>query len=482
MNRIKTYSGWLLLWCCSAVLADRPLPQTQNRPNVLVILVDDLRTTLGCYGAEWMHTPSIDRIAEQGVLFEHAYAQYAVCGPSRASFLTGCYPETTRRFNNKGNFRDTCPDAVTLPGHFKAHGYSTQGIGKIFHDTHWDPASWTLPRIFEEGYGYAAEEIKGQVAGIDGLHEKNRSLPITECIDVPDNAYRDGMATDEAVKALRSAAGKPGQPFCLMVGYHKPHTPLCAPKKYWDVYDRESLALAPYQQMPEDSSEGVSYQGQYFRHFTGVPDEGEIPVDVQRRLLHAYYACVSYIDAQVGILIDELEKLGLSENTVIVLTSDHGYQLGEHGLWCKHSNFEDATLTPLIVLDPRMGAKWKGQRVVDMVELIDVAPTLWEGCGLPAVPGIDGASLAAYLEGGDDNRSLPVARSRYHGKAGRGVSIRVPGFRYTRWCNKNGEPVFEELYDYERDPEERQNHAVNPEYAAKLRMLRDVWDAQSIRP
>ena len=454
-----------------------PMIKAQEiKPNVLLIIVDDLKDSLGCYGQEQIHSPAIDSLAAKGTLFSRAYCQFALCGPSRASFFTAAYPQTNKVFNNRGYFRDQNPNAVTIPSHFKNNGYITQGIGKVLHDTKADSKSWTDERLFEKKFVYASKGLEDKVAGIDGIHKSNNLIPLVEGPDVPDNAYRDGIATEDALRSLKKFKSSE-KPFFLMVGYHKPHSPFNAPKKYWDLYERDKLKLAKYQKTPLGTSEKVMNQSRYLRSFKDMPKEGPWPEDKQRLVMHAYYACVSYIDAQIGKLLNELKTLDLDQNTIVVITSDHGYQLGEHGLWCKHTNFEDATKVPLIVYDPRLAPEFKGRKVNNIVELIDVAPTLWDLSGLPTAEKVDGRSFKKLLSGKDE--SFTLARSRYHRSGAHGFSIRYKDFRYTRWINpKTKKAMFEELYDYKNDPLETRNFLKNPEYSEILKELKAVWDKE----
>ena len=447
-----------------------------KKPNVLLIIVDDLRDSLGCYGKKEIHSPAIDLLAEKGTLFTRAYCQFALCGPSRASFFTASYPQTIKVFNNRGYFRDHKPKAITIPSHFKENGYITQGIGKILHDTKADTKSWTHERLFEKKYVYAGKEFIDKVAGIDGIHKSNNLLPLVEGPDVPDNAYRDGMATEDALRSLKKFKDS-NKPFFLMVGYHKPHSPFNAPKKYWDLYDRQKLQLAKYQKTPTGTSEKVMNQSRYLRSFKDMPKEGPWPEDKQRLVMHAYHACISYIDAQVAKLLNELKAQGLDKNTIVALTSDHGYQLGEHGLWCKHTNFEGATKVPLIIFDPRLKPEHQGRKVDNIVELIDLAPTLWDLSGLAKAAEVDGKSFKKLLT--ENSKEFTIARSRYHRAGTHGFSIRVKNFRYTRWIHpKTKKTVYEELYDYKNDPLETRNFVENPEYSKVLQKLKKLWNSE----
>ncbi len=438
--------------------------KADDRPNVLFIIADDLRDELGCYGDRHIHSPHIDSLARRGTTFASAYCQYALCGPSRASIFSGQYPRRNRVFNNRSHFRDHQPDAISLPQHFKNHRYRTRGIGKILHDTKKDDVSWTDGHFFDNDHVYASDQYRGRQALIDGSHPENKRLPLWEGPDVSDSAYRDGRYTGAATESLREYA-EGDRPFFLMVGYHKPHTPFNAPKKYWDLYNRDSIPLAGNQYPPAGAPAFAVAGARYVRTFKDIPQQGRFSDPLQRQIKHAYFACIAYIDAQVGILLRTLDELGLAENTIVVFTSDHGYQLGEHDLWCKHTNFETSTKVPLIVAAAQQAG---GGKVTDArVELIDLTPTLSRLCGLPAPAGTDGESFAPLLD--DPNAWSDrdtIAISRYHRSGNLGLSVRSRDYRYTQWrSSKTGELVAHELYDHRRDHAENTNVVDRPKYA-----------------
>jgi iduronate 2-sulfatase len=344
-----------------------------SRPNVLFIAVDDLRPELGCYGADHIVSPNMDRLAARGILFERAYCQQAVCNPSRTSLMTGMRPGTTGVTGNHVHFRDTHPGIVTLPEHFKQNGYHAAAIGKVYHgvfpdgasitkwDTMGDPQSWSVPAIrFGPRYYYteagiaAAKQMYEKVyrPSDPGPGDWTRKLvfgPATESPDVPDNTLYDGKVADAAVKALR-ALKVSGKPFFLAVGFIKPHSPYIAPKRYFDLYG--GVTLPDHPGFPVHAPGFAGHGSRELRRYTDQPRDGVIPEANQRRVRHAYYACISYIDAQVGRVLDELDRSGLGEHTIVVLYGDHGYHLGEQGLWGKTTNFELDTRVPLIVRAP----------------------------------------------------------------------------------------------------------------------------------
>ncbi len=454
----------MLLWCGA-------FPVTaQDRPNLLVIAIDDLRDELGCYGASHIHSPNIDSVAARGVRFDRAYCQYAVCGPSRASIFTGLRPDSTGVTSNKFHFRDRNPNIVALPQLFKNHGYWTQGLGKNLHNNMDDPPSWSEPYFFGEPRIYASDQHAGQLPGIDGIHAKNLQLPVLESADVDDHAYIDGTIADEALKSIRKA-GKLDQPFLLMVGFHKPHSPFNAPKKYWDLYSRETIQLAPNPFPPTDAPAFALNDWRYIRGFKGMPKKGLMPDELARQVKHAYFACISYIDAQVGKLLRELDAIGATDNTIVVIWSDHGYQLGEHGMWCKHTNFETSTKVPLIVADPR--SKAGGTTTSARVELVGLFPTLADLCSLPKPSHLEGESFARLVRdpaAWEDQDT--AAFSQFHRGGNRGLSIRTGRFRYTEWrAIKTGRLSARELYDHQRDPLENTNVAERVDYRASVANL-----------
>lgn len=444
------------------------LPAQGARPNLLIIGIDDLRPELNCYGAAHIHSPNIDRLAERGTLFEHAYCQYAVCGPSRSSMFTGRRPDTTKAYNNKTHFRDTLPDIASLPEYFKNNGYKSYGFGKVLHNTHRDPQSWSEPQLYLTENQYASPGYEDKKAGIDGYHASNKLIPLFEGPDVEDDAYRDGLTNIAAIAKLKSAA-QSDQPFLLFMGYQKPHTPFNAPKKYWDLYDPQELPLAPNPFPPQGAPGFAMSDWRYVHSFGGVPDEGPFPEPLARKTRQAYFACVSYIDSLVGDLIAALEETGEADNTIIALWSDHGYQLGDHGMWCKHTNFETSTRIPFIIVDPRKRSR--GQRSHARVELIDMYPTLADLAGLEAPEHIDGKSLAPLIANPKAwDKQDTLAFSQFNRGGNQGYSVRSKDFRYTEWRHaKTGKIVAQELYDHRSDPQENLNVAQSPERSDQLR-------------
>ncbi len=471
----------LLCGLCVFALSSLAAP----KPNVLLICVDDLKPILGCYGDKLVKSPNIDRLAARSVQFDRAFCNQAVCSPSRNSLLTGLRPQTLGIYDLGTNFRRARPDAVTLPQLFKQHGWRTEGMGKIFHVGHGntnDPASWSTPYWTANVVAYAlpASKAKSGLTREEALfsNKSAKDLPrgaAYESADVPDNTYPDGALADHAIERLRAAKEKPAEPFFLAVGFVKPHLPFVAPKKYWDLYDRASFKLAEVRAAPEGAPSYAPQSGGELRQYSGIPESGPIPDDLQRTLLHGYHAAVSYMDAQLGRVLAELDKLGLAQNTIVVLWGDHGWHLGDHGIWCKHTNYEQAARIPLLVAGPGVMA---GAKTGSLVETVDIYPTLAELAGLPAPAGLDGRSFAATLR-------HPVALTKDHtihvyprNAPGKGQvigrAIRTERYRLVEW-KKIGAPASEadlELYDYEADPLERKNlAATQPEIVAKLQAM-----------
>ncbi len=456
--------------CAAAVSSEA----NESRVNVLFIAVDDLRTELGCYGVKAIQSPNIDRLAAGGTVFDRAYCQQAVCSPSRTSLLTGLRPDSTKVYNLTTHFRTTVPDVVTLPQHFKNHGYFTRSVGKIYHDSLLDPASWSEPPAKAGRPMYATKENQALVArkrkaaagkkfATPSARYNARTGPSYEWADVPDNAYSDGSIADAAIGMLQEAKDKP---FFLAVGFYKPHLPFIAPKKYWDLYRREDIPMAANPFAPKGAPRLALSNWGELRAYEDIPPTGPLTEEKARLLKHGYYASVSYIDAQVGRLLDELKRLDLHRRTVIVLWGDHGWKLGEHGAWCKHTNYENDAHAPLICSAP--GQKSPNRHTRALVEFVDVYPSLCDLAGLPLPPHLEGTSFAPLLDS-PDRAWKNAAFSQYpRGRGVMGYSIRTDRYRLTRWLRPDGSEVARELYDHQIDPQENENIAENPEQADLL--------------
>ncbi len=463
-------------------------PQRRERLNVLLFIVDDLRPELGCYGSGLVQSPNIDSLAGRGTVFTRAYSPQAICNPARNGLLTGIRPDTLRVWDNNVHFRNLHPRAVTLPQLFKNHGYRSLGLGKIFHGTLPDPPSWSRPKfIIPPVFEYMSRETrerqrKRQEAArrlgmSQGWIDAYLRGPATESYDAPDNLYWDGVVAEVAIMTLEDLAER--GPFFLAVGFSKPHLPFIAPKRYWDLYDRGTLPLAGNNFLPRGAPAfAINGLTELACHedFVQVPNptEGQLNEDQARLLRHGYYACISFVDAQIGRILDALKFLGLRENTIVVLVSDHGWKLGEHGSWGKLTNYEIDTRTTMIVSAPE--AYGRGLRSDALVELADVYPTLAELAGLPAPPGLEGTSFVPLLE--DPARPW---KSAAFSQFARGFTYRFMGramrtdrHRYIEWRDRfdNG-LVAVELYHHEIDPEENENIAAAPENGELVRELGD---------
>jgi arylsulfatase A-like enzyme len=499
---MKSLAAFALLVCCTLI------GRAADRPNVLFIAVDDLRPEFGAYGFNYIKSPNLDRLARSGITFNRSYCQQAVCSPTRSSLLTGTRPDTTKVWDLVTHFRDALPNVVTLPQHFKNNGYFVQGMGKIYHGGFDDPASWSVPWQTPKAPTYGRSENlvynRGGAADPDaepapggakktgaakggGAKKtkaptaRNSRGPAFEGADVADNYYQDGKVCDLALKTMHEMSERK-EPFFLAVGFVKPHLPFVSPKKYWDLYDPAKIALAPNPYRPKDAPDYAIQPGGELRAYRGIP-EGHLPDDLARQLKHGYYAAISYMDAQVGKLLDELDRLDLRKNTIVILWGDHGWKLGEHDAWCKHSNCENDTNTALLLSVP--GMKHAGEKTNSIVEFVDVYPTLADLAGLPLPSHLEGFSFKPLL----DNPTRPwkqAAFSQYPRAAGKsgsgqlmGYAMRTERYRFVVWVGRNDHSKVDaiELYDHQTDPQENQNIAPRAENAGLVKTLMEQWRA-----
>ncbi|WP_281612944.1 sulfatase [Flammeovirga sp. SubArs3] len=452
----------LVLSISSSVLA-----QKQEKKNILFIIVDDLRPELNCYGNDYMVTPNIDKLAEGGVLFENAYVNQAVCSASRASFLTGVRPDVTGVDYPYSKYfvEEFLSTHKTISSYFYSKGYYTRNIGKVHHGKYDRPL--TEKRFSSKLNKYADPE--------NASFKKNQKTksklkgPAVEAIDVEDENYQDGEAVVEAMATLDRATTS-GKPFCISVGFYKPHLPFNAPKKYWDLYEREAIPLAPNRSLPENTPEELKelttthyslskYVGEKYQ-------EGVMYSDARsKELRHGYFACVSFIDAQIGKLYKKLEELDVLNNTTIVLIGDHGWHLGDQGMWGKTTNFENATRIPMIIMDPNL--KKTGVKTKALVEAVDIYPTLIDLSGVEEeIPTyLEGTSMKPVLDNPKKQWKKAVFSQFPRGTLAsiEGYSIRTDQFRYTEWWdNENKKFIGAELYDHKiRDIEDRNVVADN---------------------
>jgi len=502
--------GVVLIFSCSK--KENPQANKSNKKmNILFIAIDDMKPILGAYGDDFAITPAIDKLADQGTVFENNHCQYAVCGPSRASLLSGQRPDQTLILDLKTLIRDKRANVTTLPQHFKNSGYGTYGIGKIFDprsvDQFQDSLSWNdyiymKDLKFHEGYNapefgyYQSPENLKKIAELrkeakgKGLSDKEirkyilkRYKVAWEKADVPDDAYEDGAILNGGIELLKKAS-KRNQPFFLAIGFKRPHLPFNAPTKYWKMYDENRVPLSLNQEKSEDgfdlayqpSWELSSYKvpGYTYKEINGII---RIPEKQQRTLIHGYYAATTYVDTQVGKLINELKKEGLDKNTIIILWGDHGWHLGDHSLWNKHTDFEQATRSPMIIVDPRVGKKID---ISTPTEFVDIYPTLCDMAGISTPKNLSGVSLKPLVEGTKD-RVKEYAISEITRGDVIGYTLRNDRYRYTAWVGDDpihtqklseNKIIGEELYDYNKDPLEKKSYINDPKYKEILDGMR----------
>lgn len=489
----------IFLWSCLLII---PLIFTacetntgeQAQPNVLLIMVDDLKPALGAYGDETAITPEMDKLANEGMRFDRAYSNQAVCAPSRYNLMLGSRSTSTGIYNFGRNPRDFYPDAITLPQYFKENGYHSESMGKVYHighNTYDDSASWSVDSYHDKVIEYNDPEStpEGDELTREEALFSNRSWDFARSLergaawespDVVDTAYADGRVAQRAIDRLRELGSDSDQPFFLAVGFARPHLPFSAPQEYWDMYDPEELPMPQIEEMPEGAPEYAGKTGgeiaQYFPVPTNDEYDGEEPYseELKRNLIHGYYASTTFADTQIGKVLNELEEQGLDDNTIVVLWGDHGFHLGELNIWTKHVNYEKATRIPLLIKAP--GVTESGSSTEQPTETVDLYPTLVELAGL-STPDLeqpfDGTSLVPVLED-------PEARVRdyaYHayprgGKMGR--AIRTERYRLVEWKNIGDDPETAEieLYDYSDGSVEEENIAdENPELVKELRVI-----------
>ncbi len=469
----------LIFACLCSLLHANCLPAAQ--PNVLLIAVDDLRTALGCYGDPLVQSPNIDRLASQSRVFQRAYCMQAVCGPSRTSLLTGRLPDNTGVWHNRNMFRESLPDLVTLPQIFMNNGYHAVSLGKILSGDprELDPASWSEPEILKQP-GW-----KNSVKGGSGESGKGDAW---EDADVPDDGYSDGKLAALAIDKLASLKASK-KPFFLGVGFFKPHLPFNAPKRYWDLYDPKIFDVNDDGNQVLNVSKHAHHSHRELGGYRDMPKDEHLDAASTRKLRHGYYACISYVDAQIGKLLSALEQQGLADNTIVVFWGDHGYTLGEKDRWCKGTNFERDTRVPLMIRTPQLPQPGASSQA--LVETVDLYPTLASLANIPLPAELDGRSLVPILD-----NPLAAGRDAVLSQFARpfsastpeymGYSLRTVTHRYTRWISwADRKTVAEELYNYDDKNSailegayqiERRSIADSPEQAATLTQLSDQLD------
>jgi len=483
---------FFMAFACTILSCQRKSKSNENeRPchNVLFIAVDDLRTELGCYGNKAIKSPNIDKLASEGILFQRAYCQEPICMSSRASLMSGLRPDTLGIFTNK-SLNEHAPGVLTLNQHFENHGYQVWASGKIYHFDGDRQVQWGEKRVQPitetKGRGYLSGEAKKIVEEYDAYYRAwtggpgGGRGPAYEAPDVADNAYHDGGMTDLAIGQLAGfSSGE--KPFFMAVGYQKPHLPFNAPKKYWDLYDADEIEMANNPFMPEHVSRYFDYNFGELRNYAGIPKGSEPLSDTLSRILkHGYYACVSYIDAQIGRLLDALHENGLDRNTIVLLWGDHGWKLGEHGMWCKHTQFELDSHVPLLLKVP--GQTKVPLKTDALVEFVDIYPTLCELTGLGLPDHLQGKSFAPLLD--DPGRPWkkgaitvwPLHRDDPESLV-MGYCIQTDRYRYTEWINESsGELLARDLFDHQNDPDENVNISALPENADLINQLSELLE------
>ena len=445
-----------------------------DRPNVLFIVIDDLRASVGILGDKLAKTPHIDALGQRGIVFTNAHCQIAICNPSRASVMTGMRPDTLRVWGLNKHFREERPNVVTLPQLFKQNGYHTHSIGKIYHGSgkpSKDPLSWSeKPEL---------DFIKKKDQYRLLKNRTGRKASGAELAECHDNDYIDGNVANAAIHKLRKFRQQ-NQPFFLAVGFRKPHMPFSAPAKFWAMHDRDKLTKPQNPATPIGAPSIAGHDWREARGYTDIPNNGPLSDNKIAELRHGYYAASSYTDAQVGRVLDELKRLGLEQTTVISLYSDHGFHLGEQNLWGKLTNYDISTRVPLLFIAPSRNTK--GRVVQQAVELLDLYPTLADLCSLKKPAVLEGKSLLPHFA---DNQvetthfaisqfPRPVSYDfRRSNPKNMGYSVRTDRYRYTQWIEfESGAILTEEFYDYTQDNFEKANMINVPTYAKIIKGLR----------
>ncbi|MDG1394677.1 MAG: sulfatase [Flavobacteriaceae bacterium] len=430
--------------------------QNQTPPkNVLFVMVDDLRPELSLYGQNQIISPNIDALGASGVTFNRAYCNVPVCGASRASLLTGVRPTANRFLTYHSRIKEDMPDVVNMVQYFKDRGYSTVSNNKITHikndidawDEEWYPKAKTWRNYLSE------ENLT--------LEAANKAGHAYENIDVPDAAYIDGQTALKSIEDLKKFK-EDGAPFFLAVGFVKPHLPFNAPKKYWDLYDPNAITLPEHATFPESAPQNAKHNWGELRSYIDIPKTGPLTEAMAKKLIHGYYASVSYVDAQIGVLINSLTELGLRENTVIVLVGDHGWSLSEHGLWVKHSNFEVALQVPLIISDSRLS---NAAHTNSIAELVDLYPTLCELTAGESPTHLQGSSLVSALKS-----PATIFKNSALARWKKGETLIMDQLFYTEW-KRNNKVVSKMLYNHKTDPDETINLANDPDYLSIVKAL-----------
>jgi len=427
----------------------------QKPPNILFSAVDDLRPELNCFGAGQIHSPGIDKLASEGIIFTRAHCQVPVCGASRASILTGIRPKRDRFIDYHTWAEKDAPGIISLPEHFKNNGYITISNGKVFHH------GTDLIQSWSEEPWHPESPVKG--VWRDYLlpenqkysQENNGRGPILEMKDGPDNIYKDGKVAEKTIADLNRLKEK-DEPFFLAAGFYKPHLPFNAPKKYFDLYSKDDLIIADNPEPPENAPKNAMHNFGELRAYKDIPETGPLSDSMNQLMVHGYYASLSYTDAQIGKVLDELKRLKLDKNTIVILWGDHGWNLGEHGLWCKHCLFETSLSVPVVMRVPGMDGNQSSNA---FFEFLDIYPTLCDLAGLTLPEHLQGESMVPYLKDPELN-DREYSFSRWFA----GESVMNNQYRYSEWLDSAGNVTARMLYDHQEDPGENINIAELPEH------------------
>ncbi|MFT5640862.1 MAG: iduronate 2-sulfatase [Cyclobacteriaceae bacterium] len=447
--------------CTSTKKSEGKEVESTQRPNILFLAVDDLRPELNTYGASHIKSPAIDKLASQSLVFDRAYCNVPVCGASRASLLSGVRPGRHRFLGYSTKLDEDYPGLTSLPKYFKNNGYTTVSNGKIYHHKGDDAAAWS--EIWKAGNKLSPRDylLPENVALDNGTG--TRGAPF-EKADVADSAYFDGKIAERTISDLKKLKVD-GKPFFLAAGFLKPHLPFNAPSKYWDLYDSIKISLPQNYTQPESTPDLAFHNFGELRNYSGVPNNGPVSDELAKKLMHGYYASVSYTDAQIGKVLEALEELGLAKNTIVILWGDHGWNLGDHQMWCKHCNFESSLHVPMMIKVP---GETTGLHSQAITEYIDVYPSLCELAGLPIPSHTDGDSFVPLIEG--KTREKDFAISKYFD----GVTLVKGDMFYTEWLDKNDQMKGRMLFDRSTDPLELNNLAEKPEFAVKAKELSEL--------
>jgi choline-sulfatase len=441
-----------------------------SRPNILFIMVDDLRPQFAAYGRSGMVTPALDRLATEGVVFKSAFVNVPVCGASRASLMTGLRPTSTRFVNYLARADVDAPGISTLPAYLKAAGYTTLSLGKVLHVEEDSLHAWSRPpwRPDQDEAVRAATSPRNYLDPVnieaDQNEDSKRGAPF-ERVNVPDTAYFDGMIAQQAIHELKTL-GENEAPFFLAVGFLKPHLPFNAPAKYWDLYDPATISLADFGEMPTGAPKEAKHNWGELRNYGGIPEAPEpVSTEMARKLRHGYYAATSYVDAQLGKLLQALDDLELAGNTIVVLMGDHGWSLGEHGLWAKHSTFNVATHTPLMIRAPGIAPGAAN----GLVEFVDIYPTLLDMTRIPSPGHLQGESMLGMLRD-PKNPGKEAVFPRWK----MAENVRTRRYSYTEFRANDGTLISHMLYNSVSDSDETVNLANEPKHAADVARLRQM--------